>query len=177
MQHAKEKKKLTKIKYSIMGFLHALQVWAYESIPTITRCSVDKVNDDAIPRMLRWVCQQSPKSNTIQSQVFDSPMGDEGDHMGFEGDHMGFEGLVDHTLQNEEVDVQTQDIDTIDTPPWRHMGFKGLVDYTLQNEEVDVQTQDVDTIGTSPWLRMPKKDDTNNGVKVGNKHQMNALGI
>ncbi|KAA0035451.1 uncharacterized protein E5676_scaffold455G003460 [Cucumis melo var. makuwa] len=48
-------------------------VWAYESIPTIIGCGIDKVNDDAIPRMLRWVCQQSPKSQTI-SQVFDSPM-------------------------------------------------------------------------------------------------------
>ncbi|KAL0561512.1 hypothetical protein IC582_001942 [Cucumis melo] len=50
-----------------------LVVWAYESIPTIIECGVDKVNDHAIPRMLRWVCQQSPKSQTI-SQVFDSPM-------------------------------------------------------------------------------------------------------
>ncbi|KAL4021497.1 hypothetical protein IC575_020298 [Cucumis melo] len=49
------------------------EVWAYESIPTIIGCGVDKVNDHAIPRMLRWVCQQSPKSQTI-SQVFDSPM-------------------------------------------------------------------------------------------------------
>ncbi|KAL0555850.1 hypothetical protein IC582_004351 [Cucumis melo] len=48
-------------------------VWAYESIPTIIGCGVDKVNDHAIPRMLRWVCQQSPKSQII-SQVFDSPM-------------------------------------------------------------------------------------------------------
>ncbi|KAA0038823.1 Ulp1-like peptidase [Cucumis melo var. makuwa] len=48
-------------------------VFAYESIPTIIGCGVDKVNDHAIPRMLRWVCQQSPKSQTI-SQVFDSPM-------------------------------------------------------------------------------------------------------
>ncbi|KAL0541121.1 hypothetical protein IC582_021158 [Cucumis melo] len=48
-------------------------VWAYESIPTIIGCGVDKVNDHAIPRMRRWVCQQSPKSQTI-SQVFDSPM-------------------------------------------------------------------------------------------------------
>ncbi|KAL4017987.1 hypothetical protein IC575_021574 [Cucumis melo] len=50
-----------------------VEVWAYESIPTIIRCGVDKVNDDAMPRMLRWVSQQSPKSQTI-SQVFDSPM-------------------------------------------------------------------------------------------------------
>ncbi|KAA0067771.1 Ulp1-like peptidase [Cucumis melo var. makuwa] len=60
-------------KCTINGFLHALQVWAYDSIPTIIGCGVDKVNDDAISRMLRWVCQQSPKSQTI-SQMFDSPM-------------------------------------------------------------------------------------------------------
>ncbi|KAL0541225.1 hypothetical protein IC582_021267 [Cucumis melo] len=73
-QYAKGKKKSTQTKkYTINGFLHALQVWAYESIPTIIGCGVDKVNDHAIPRMLRWVCQQSPKSQTI-SQVFDSPM-------------------------------------------------------------------------------------------------------
>ncbi|KAA0035835.1 Ulp1-like peptidase [Cucumis melo var. makuwa] len=73
-QYAKGKKKSTQTKkYTINGFPHALQVWAYESIPTIIGCGVDKVNDHAIPRMLRWVCQQSPKSQTI-SQVFDSPM-------------------------------------------------------------------------------------------------------
>ncbi|KAL4028015.1 hypothetical protein IC575_011205 [Cucumis melo] len=73
-QYAKGKKKSTQTKkYTINGFPHALQVWAYESIPTIIGCGVDKVNDHAISRMLRWVCQQSPKSQTI-SQVFDSPM-------------------------------------------------------------------------------------------------------
>ncbi|KAA0047553.1 Ulp1-like peptidase [Cucumis melo var. makuwa] len=73
-QYAKGKKKSTQTKkYTINGFLHALQVWAYESIPTIIGCGVDKVNDHAIPRMLRWVCQKSSKSQTI-SQVFDSPM-------------------------------------------------------------------------------------------------------
>ncbi|KAA0061901.1 Ulp1-like peptidase [Cucumis melo var. makuwa] len=73
-QYAKRKKKSTQTKkYTINGFSHALQVWAYESIPTIIGCGVDKVNDHAIPRMLRWVCQQSPKFQTI-SYVFDSPM-------------------------------------------------------------------------------------------------------
>ncbi|KAA0062032.1 Ulp1-like peptidase [Cucumis melo var. makuwa] len=73
-QYAKGKKKSIQTKkYTINGFSHALQVWAYESIPTIIGCGIDKVNDHAIPRMLRWVCQQSPKSQTI-SQVFDSPM-------------------------------------------------------------------------------------------------------
>ncbi|KAA0038964.1 Ulp1-like peptidase [Cucumis melo var. makuwa] len=50
-----------------------IYVWAYESIPTIIGCGVDKVNDDVISRMLRWVYQQSSKSQTI-SQVFDSPI-------------------------------------------------------------------------------------------------------
>ncbi|KAA0034010.1 uncharacterized protein E5676_scaffold1418G00140 [Cucumis melo var. makuwa] len=36
--------------------------------------------------------------------------------------------------------------------------------------------KDVDTIDTPSWLMMPKKYDTNNGVKVGDEHQMNALG-
>ncbi|KAA0055899.1 Ulp1-like peptidase [Cucumis melo var. makuwa] len=73
-QYAKGKKKSTQTKkYTINGFPHALQVWAHESILTIIGCGVDKVNDHAIPRMLRWVCQQSPKSQTI-SQVFDSTM-------------------------------------------------------------------------------------------------------
>ncbi|KAL4016968.1 hypothetical protein IC575_024639 [Cucumis melo] len=77
-QYAKGKKKSTQTKkYTINGFPHALQVWAYESIPTIIGCGVDKVNNHAIPRMLRWVCQQSPKSQTI-SQVFDSPMSKNG---------------------------------------------------------------------------------------------------
>ncbi|KAL0557075.1 hypothetical protein IC582_005593 [Cucumis melo] len=69
MQYAKGKKKSTKTKYTVNGFPHALQVWAYESIPTIIGCGVDKVNDDAIPRMLRWECQQSPKSQTISQLI------------------------------------------------------------------------------------------------------------
>ncbi|TYK06358.1 Ulp1-like peptidase [Cucumis melo var. makuwa] len=67
-QYAKGKKKSTQTKkYTINGFLHALQ--AYESIPTIIGCGVDKVNNDDIPRMLRWVCQQSPKSQTISQLI------------------------------------------------------------------------------------------------------------
>ncbi|KAL4016539.1 hypothetical protein IC575_024191 [Cucumis melo] len=61
------------IEISLLGKDRRTKVWAYESIQTIIGCGVDKVNDHAIPRMLRWVCQQSPKSQTI-SQVFDSPM-------------------------------------------------------------------------------------------------------
>ncbi|TYK30176.1 uncharacterized protein E5676_scaffold216G001640 [Cucumis melo var. makuwa] len=37
----------------------------------ISACVIDKVNSDDIPHMLRWVCQQSPKFHTVQSQVFD----------------------------------------------------------------------------------------------------------
>ncbi|KAL0551051.1 hypothetical protein IC582_010125 [Cucumis melo] len=44
-------------------------------------------------------------------------------------------------------------------------GFEGLVDHTLESEEVDAKTEDVDAGGTPHWLRMPKEDDTSNGVK------------
>ncbi|KAL4021090.1 hypothetical protein IC575_019879 [Cucumis melo] len=68
------KDRQTKVpNYDCDGIGINFNVWAYESIPTIIGCGVDKVNDDAIPRMLRWVCQQSPKSQII-SQVFDLPM-------------------------------------------------------------------------------------------------------
>ncbi|KAL0536265.1 hypothetical protein IC582_025208 [Cucumis melo] len=47
-----------------------------------------------------------------------------------------------------------------------HKGFEGLVDHTLESEEVDnAKTEDVDTGGTPNWLRMPKEDDTSNGAK------------
>ncbi|TYJ95708.1 uncharacterized protein E5676_scaffold282G00060 [Cucumis melo var. makuwa] len=44
-------------------------------------------------------------------------------------------------------------------------GFEGLVDHTLESEKVDAKIEDVDTGGTHHWLRMPKGDDTSNGVK------------
>ncbi|KAL0546604.1 hypothetical protein IC582_016516 [Cucumis melo] len=138
-QYAKGKKKSTQTKkYTINGFPHALQVWAYESIPTIIGCGVDKVNDHVIPRMLRWVCQQSPKSQTI-SQVFDSPMDDE-------GDRKVSEGLVDHTLESKEVDnAKTEDVDTGGTPNWlrmpkrdEHIELKKKGDEDVLEKKVDI---------------------------------------
>ncbi|KAA0054075.1 Ulp1-like peptidase [Cucumis melo var. makuwa] len=58
---------------------------------------------------------------------------------GDEGDRKRFEGLVNHTLESEEVDnVKTEDVDTGGTPNWLRM---------TQDDE------DVHTIGTPPWLR------------------------
>ncbi|KAA0047793.1 uncharacterized protein E6C27_scaffold133G00320 [Cucumis melo var. makuwa] len=41
---------------------------------------------------------------------------------GDKGDYRGFEGLVDHTLESEEVDnAKTEDVDTGGTPHWLRM--------------------------------------------------------
>ncbi|KAL0558987.1 hypothetical protein IC582_003576 [Cucumis melo] len=289
-QYAKGKKKSTQTKkYTINGFLHALQicdflhltsklmhtfkikrsfsyfkrsfscfkrsfscfkrsfscfkrsfscfltiVWAYESIPTIIGCGVDKVNDDAIPRMLRWVCQQSPKFQTI-SQVFDSPMliikafikmTPEEEQLKIASGEL-FENLRSSTIVqpknggskkgrkvvNDEDDFKKSkkqksktkmkkairnlqdrvavvegqltsiksDIDELKgmmSTILKHSGlqrkgdegdckgFEGLVDHTVESEEVDnAKTEDVDTGGTPNWLRMPKEDEISNGAK------------
>ncbi|KAL0553410.1 hypothetical protein IC582_007305 [Cucumis melo] len=72
---------------------------------------------------------------------------------GDEGDRKGFEGLVDHTLDNEEVDnAKTEDIDTGGTPNWmpkeddtsngaKHIKLKKKGD------------EDFHTVGTPPWFR------------------------
>ncbi|KAA0031650.1 ubiquitin-like-specific protease ESD4 isoform X2 [Cucumis melo var. makuwa] len=236
MQYAKGKKKSTKTKYTVNGFPHALQVWAYESIPTIIGCGVDKVNDDAIPRMLRWVCQQSPKSQTISQLIIKAviEMTPEEEQLKIaSGEH--FENLRSSTIVqsknggskrgrevgNDEGDFKKSkkqkskskmkrairnlqdrvavvegqltslksDIDELKgmmSTMLKHIGlqrkgdegdckgFEGLVDHTLESEEVDnTKTEDVDiggdedvhTVGTPPWLRMPKEDDTSNVVK------------
>ncbi|TYK29868.1 uncharacterized protein E5676_scaffold208G001190 [Cucumis melo var. makuwa] len=184
-------------------------VWAYESIPTIIGCGVDKVNDDAIPRMLRWVCQQSPKSQII-SQVFDLPMliikaviemTPEEEQLKIASGEL-FENLHSSTIVqsknggskrgrevgNDEGDFKKRqltslklDIDELKgmmstilkhiglqrkSDEGDHKGFKGLVDHTLESEQVDnTKIEDVDTGGTAYWLRMPKEDDTSNGAK------------
>ncbi|KAA0038211.1 Ulp1-like peptidase [Cucumis melo var. makuwa] len=211
-----------------------IQVWAYESIPTIIGCGVDKVNDDAIPRMLRWVCQQSPKFQTI-SQVFDSPMliikafikmTPEEEQLKIASGEL-FENLRSSTIVqpknggskkgrkvvNDEDDFKKSkkqksktkmkkairnlqdrvavvegqltsiksDIDELKgmmSTILKHSGlqrkgdegdckgFEGLVDHTVESEEVDnAKTEDVDTGGTPNWLRMPKEDEISNGAK------------
>ncbi|KAA0041193.1 uncharacterized protein E6C27_scaffold128G001400 [Cucumis melo var. makuwa] len=175
-------------------------VWAYESIPTIIGCGVDKVNDDVIPRMLRWVCQQSPKSQTI-SQVFDSPMvviemTPQEEQLKIASSEL-FEILCPSTIVQSKNDGSKRGREVVNDEGdfkkskkqklkskmkkaiWNlqdrvavvegqltsdegdHKGFEGLVDHTLESEEVDnAKTEDVDTGGTSNWLRMPKDDDT-----------------
>ncbi|KAL0556982.1 hypothetical protein IC582_005500 [Cucumis melo] len=200
--------------------------------------------------MLRWVCQQSPKSQTI-SQVFDSPMliikaviemTPEEEQLKIASGEL-FENLHSSTIVqsknggskrgrevvNDECDFKNSkkqkskskmkkairnlqdrvgvvegqltsiklDIDELKgmmSTILKHIGlqkrlgitllivltlvvsylgdegdckgFEGLVDHTLESEEVDnAKTEDVDTGGTPNWLRMPKEDDTSNGAK------------
>ncbi|XP_050940563.1 uncharacterized protein LOC127149395 [Cucumis melo] len=184
--------------------------------------------------MLKWVCQQSPKSQTI-SQVFDSPMliikvviemtheeeqlkiasGEPFENLCSSiivqlkngGSKRGREVVNDEgdfkkskkqkskskmkkairNLQDRVVVVEGQltsiksDIDELKgmmSTILKHIGlqrkgdegdrkrFEGLVDHTLESEEMDnAKTEDVDTGGTPNWLRMPKEDDTSNGAK------------
>ncbi|KAL0556616.1 hypothetical protein IC582_005130 [Cucumis melo] len=183
--------------------------------------------------MLRWVCQQSPKSQTI-SQVFDSPMliikaviemtpeeeqlkiasgelfenlrsstivqskngglkkgrevvNDEGDFK--KSKKQKSESKMKKAIRNLQDRVAVvegqltsikSDIDELKgmSTILEHIGlqkkgdegdrkgFDGLVDHTLESEEVDnAKAEDVDTGGTPNWLRIPKEDDTSNGAK------------
>ncbi|KAA0046531.1 Ulp1-like peptidase [Cucumis melo var. makuwa] len=171
-------------------------VWAYESIPIINGCGVDKVSDHAIPRILRWVCQQSPKSQTI-SQVFESPiliikavieMTPEEEQLKIASDDFKkskkqkSKTKMKKTIRNLQDRVAVvegqltsikSDIDELKgmmSTILKHIGlqrkgdegdrkvFEGLVDHTLESEEVDnAKTEDGDedvhTVGTPPWLR------------------------
>ncbi|TYK26511.1 Ulp1-like peptidase [Cucumis melo var. makuwa] len=151
-QYAKGKKKSTKTKkYTINGFPHALQVWAYESIPTIIGCDVDKVNDDAIPRMLSIksdIDELTGMMSTILKHIGLQRKGDV-------GDRKGFEGLVDHTLESEEVDnTKTEDVDTDGTPNWLRMPKEDDISNGAKHIELKKKgDEDVHTVGTPPWLR------------------------
>ncbi|KAL0545913.1 hypothetical protein IC582_015810 [Cucumis melo] len=62
--------------------------------------------------------------------------------------------------------IRNQTVNCIDGDEGDRKGFEGLVNHTLESEEVDnAKIEDVDTGGTPNWLRMPKEDDTSNGVK------------
>ncbi|KAA0035216.1 Ulp1-like peptidase [Cucumis melo var. makuwa] len=159
--------------------------------------------------MLRWVCQQSPKSQTI-SQVFDSPkliikavieMTPEVEKLKIALGEL-FENLRSSTIVqsknggskrgrevvNDEDDFKKRQLTSIKSDidelkgmmstilkhirlqrkgdEGDHKVFEGLVNHTLESEEVDnAKTEDVDTGGTPNWLRMPKKDKISNGAK------------
>ncbi|GMN47644.1 hypothetical protein TIFTF001_016816 [Ficus carica] len=57
-------KKSNKVYYSIAGFLHALLVWAYETLPLIAAKFTTKY-DEVIPRMLSWTTVDNPKCFVI----------------------------------------------------------------------------------------------------------------
>ncbi|GMN48336.1 hypothetical protein TIFTF001_017518 [Ficus carica] len=61
-------KKYDKVHYSIAGFLYALLVWAYESIPTIVgKCTTKYF--EAILRMLSWTSANNVKFDDIMSTL------------------------------------------------------------------------------------------------------------
>ncbi|KAL0556708.1 hypothetical protein IC582_005223 [Cucumis melo] len=146
--------------------------------------------------MLRWVCQQSPKSQTI-SQVFDSPMfiikaviemTPEEEQLKIASGEL-FENFRSSTIiqsknggskrvrevVNDEDDFKKSKKqksktkmkkairnlqDRVADDEGDRKVSEGLVDHTLESEEVDnAKTEDVDTGGTPNWLRMPKEDE------------------
>ncbi|XP_008437501.1 uncharacterized protein LOC103482899 isoform X3 [Cucumis melo] len=72
----KKKVKLNKnynVKYSLPGFPHAFQVWAYEIISSMAAGrAVTRLNNDAVPRFLRWSCSYSLPSKLLQRDIFNS---------------------------------------------------------------------------------------------------------
>ncbi|KAA0047766.1 Ulp1-like peptidase [Cucumis melo var. makuwa] len=76
-------------------------------------------------------------------------------YLGDEGDCKGFEGLVDHTLESEEVDnAKTEDVDTGGTPNWLRMPKEDDTSNGAKHIELKKKgDEDVHTIGTPPWLR------------------------
>ncbi|GMN64721.1 hypothetical protein TIFTF001_033806 [Ficus carica] len=59
-------KKYDKVHYSIVGFPHALLVWAYESLPTIAAKFTTKYVE-AIMRMLSWTSVDNVKFDDVMS--------------------------------------------------------------------------------------------------------------
>ncbi|XP_022136676.1 uncharacterized protein LOC111008328 [Momordica charantia] len=58
--------------YSLYGFPYAFQVWAYETISTLSTRVALRLNDDAIPRLLRWSCTYSRAFNVLEREVFEN---------------------------------------------------------------------------------------------------------
>ncbi|KAA0049480.1 uncharacterized protein E5676_scaffold209G00880 [Cucumis melo var. makuwa] len=70
---------------------------------------------------------------------------------GFEGDRKGFEGLVDHTLESEEVDnAKTKDVDTdgdedvhtVGTPPWLRFNIKLEKPINVLEKNVEIRLEE-----------------------------------
>ncbi|KAL0539913.1 hypothetical protein IC582_024134 [Cucumis melo] len=75
---------------------------------------------------------------------------------GDEGDRKVFEGLVDHTLESEEVDdAKTEDVDTGGTSNWLRMPKEDEISNGAKqlNLKRRLGDEDVHTVGTPPWLR------------------------
>ncbi|TYK28059.1 Ulp1-like peptidase [Cucumis melo var. makuwa] len=75
--------------------------------------------------------------------------------IGDEEDRKGFEGLVDHTLESEEVDnAKTEDVNTGGTSNWLRMPKEDDTSNGAKHIELKKKgDEDVHIIGTPPWLR------------------------
>ncbi|GMN67358.1 hypothetical protein TIFTF001_036419 [Ficus carica] len=58
------KKKNDKVHYSLLGFPHALLVWAYETLPLIASKFTTKY-EQAIPRMMSWTTAENVKFDDV----------------------------------------------------------------------------------------------------------------
>ncbi|KAL0559015.1 hypothetical protein IC582_003604 [Cucumis melo] len=185
MQHAKEKKKSTKMKYTINGFSHALQL--------IIKVVIEMTPEEEQLRITSGELFENLHSSTIvQSKNGGSKRVREvsNDECDFKkSKKQKLKSKMKKPIRNlqdrvavveEQLTSLKSDIDELKSmistilnhiglqkkgDEGDRKGFEGLIDHTLESEKVDAKTEDVDTSGTSYWLRMPKEDDTSNGEK------------
>ena len=50
---------------NVFGWQLPLQTWAYETIPIIDNRFCDKYDEDNVPRLLRWSCNDAPKGKDV----------------------------------------------------------------------------------------------------------------
>ncbi|KAL0541312.1 hypothetical protein IC582_021354 [Cucumis melo] len=74
---------------------------------------------------------------------------------GDEEDRKGFEGLVDHTVESEEVDnAKTENVDTGGTPNWLRMPKEDDTSNGAKHIKLKKKgDEDVHNVSTPPWLR------------------------
>ncbi|KAL4021790.1 hypothetical protein IC575_020607 [Cucumis melo] len=180
-QYAKGKKKSTQTKkYTINGFLHALQFIIKAVIEVTTKEEQLKIASGELFENFR-------SSTIIQSKNGGSKrvrevVNDEDDFKKSKKQKSktkmkkAIRNLQDRVAVLEgQLNSIKSDIDELKdmmSTILKHIGLQrkddegdrkvseGLVDHTLESKEVDnAKTEDVDTGGTSNWLRMPKEDE------------------
>ncbi|KAL4011664.1 hypothetical protein IC575_028725 [Cucumis melo] len=180
-QYAKGKKKSTQTKkYTINGFLHALQF--------IIKAVIEMTPEEEQLKIASGELFENFRSSTIiQSKNGGSKrvrevVNDEDDFKKSKKQKSKIKmKKAIRNLQDRVAVVEGQlnsiksDIDELKgmmSTILKHIGLQrkgdegdhkvseGLVDHTLESKEVDIaKTEDVDTGGTPNWLRMPKEDE------------------